>query len=68
MVQAKEIDYYKDYICLQSTEKINKKIIDFRECILKNKKNIFKNPYMNWKKYIKFILIYINAKYILKKL
>lgn len=68
MVQAKGIDCYKDYICLQSTEKINKKIIDFRECILKNKKNIFKNPYMNWKKYIKFILIYINARYILKKL
>ena len=29
MVQAKEIDYYKDYICLQSTEKINKKIFAF---------------------------------------
>lgn len=68
IIQAKGIDYYKDYLCIKSSKKINKKINDYRKCILKNKENILKNPYMNWKKYIKFILICLNIKYILRKL
>lgn len=68
MVQAHGIDYYKYCLSFELSEKINEKINDFRKCILKNKKNIFKNPYMNWKKYIKFILICINANWILRKL
>ena len=68
IIQAKGIDYYKDYLCIKSSKKINKKINDFRKCILKNRENILKNPYMNWKKYIKFILIYININFILRKL
>ena len=65
------IEYYNfvnNCLSFELSEKINEKINDFRKCILKNKKNIFKNPYMNWKKYIKFILICINANWILRKL
>lgn len=68
MVQAHGIDYYKYCLSFELSEKINEKIANFRKCILKNKKNIFKNPYINWKKYIKFILICINANWILRKL
>lgn len=68
IIQAKGIDYYKDYLCIKSSKKINEKINNFRKCILKNKENILKNPYMNWKKYIKFILICLNINFILRKL
>lgn len=78
MFQVRCIDQYKGFLCMKEKLFINKKIIneflidknisDLRKYILYYKKSLFFNPYMNWKKYVKYILIYINAKYILKKL
>lgn len=68
MIQARGIDCYKDYLQFKLSEKLYRKMIDFRDCILDNKKGIIKNPYMNWKRYIKFLLIYFNLNEILRKI
>ncbi len=78
MIQARIIDNYKNFLCIKeelSTKKkiinnflIDKNLSNIKKYIINNKGKNFFNPYMNWKKYIKFILICINANWILRKL
>lgn len=73
MTQIKCIDSYIEFLKIKhkmmlNDKILNNKMISLKKCILFNKKDVLKNSYMNWKKYIKFILIYINAKWVLKKI
>lgn len=73
MTQIKCIDSYMEFLKIRNKMMLNDKIlndkmIDLKKCILFNKKDVLKNPYMNLKKYIKYLLIYFNIKYILNKI
>lgn len=64
MLEIKNIDFYIHVLKIMYKMSLNKKILNKKMLILKkyilsDEKNILKNPYMNWKKYLKYILIYI---------
>lgn len=78
MVEIKSINMYIHFLKLQFILLLNKKILNkkilnkkmsnLKKCILIDRKNIFKNPYMSWKKYLKYLLIYFNTERIFNKL
>lgn len=47
---------------------LNKKFFVLKKYILDNEKNILRNPYINLKRYIKYIMIYFKLECILNKL
>ena len=73
MTKIRCIDSYVFLLKLKNKMLLNEKILNkkffvLKKYILDNEKNILRNPYINLKRYIKYIMIYFKLECILNKL
>lgn len=61
MIQVHSIDLYHRYIkCIGTYPNIVSILEEYRKIILANESSLIHNPYMNWKKYVKYFLLRFN--------